>query len=330
MTPEQALKLIEETANPAKLFPGPKSAAFAYKTLLALIHPDRFPAGAARDRADKAARKLGLLYGLVDGKGPKPTAAIGPWIVEAPLTKGDLADLYLVTSEKHGDGILKIARAAADNDLMDAESRALQALWNAEPVNFHKYLPKLLDTFHASSRCVNVLDRHPGYLSLREIHQVLPAGVPFRHCVWMMNRLLSLLGFLQSHSYVHGGITPDHLLYHPESHGLILVGWCSAVPVGPPVSIAAKAWVDAKIYPEEVIRKRQGHPSVDIFMAAKSLLWAADWIAIPARFRPAFDWAMAASPGARPTAIELQDLWIRLAEQEYGKPKYIKLDLPVQ
>lgn len=319
MTSEQALKLIEEAANHTAVF-----AAAPYKTLLKLVHPDQFPPE-QRPRADKAARKLGLLYGLAHGKAATP-AVLGNWIVEAPLVKGDLADLYLVTSEKHGDGILKIARSASDNDLMDAESRALTTLWKVDQPNFHKYLPKLLDTFQASGRRANVLSRHPGYLPLREI---LPRRVPFCHIVWMMNRLLSAMAFAEGVGFVHGGITPDHLLYHPESHGLILVGWCSAVAIGEPVPIASKDWLHTTdLYPGEIISKRPAHPRTDVFMAAQSMRWATD--TIPKRFRPLFDWATAESPAARPTAIELQDLWIRLAEQEYGPPKYIKLDLPVQ
>lgn len=333
MTSEQALIAIENAKQASALFPDSKTAAATYKKLLTLVHPDRFPAD-QRPRAAAAAGKLAELYSQVHGK-PATPAVIGPWVVEGPLAKGDLADLYLVESmapaEARGGmpGVLKIARSASDNDLMDTESRALTALWKAEPANFHKYLPKLLATFQASGRRVNVLDRHPGYLSLRQIGEQLPTGVPFRHIVWMMNRLLSLIGFLQRAGYVHGGITPDHLLYHPETHGLVLVGWCSAVPAGETIKIASKTWLGERFYAPEVQGKRPATGATDIFMASQSMLFAG--LVVPERFHRLFEWCTAASPAARPQdAVDLQEMWTRLAEQEYGKPTYVKLDLPVQ
>lgn len=324
-----AIVMIENAGDDAvAIFGTTSDHETVYKYLLRLVHPDQFPAGPERNRADRVAAKLGQLYATVTAA-PLSAVLLGKWVVERPLAKGDLADLHLVTSDKNGDGVLKIARSEADNDLMDAEAQALKALWQAEPADYHKYLPELKDTFQASGRRVNVFARYPGYYSLREIRGLLPGGVDFRHVVWMMNRLLSLIGFSERAGYVHGGITPDHLLYHPVSHGLILVGWCSAVSINDAefVPIVSKEWLEANIYPEEVLRKWKAGAGTNVFMAAKSLIWAAN--KIPHRFGRLFGWCTAGSPTQRPhDAWDLQDMWRGLAEQEYGPAKYLELKLP--
>lgn len=330
MTPEQALDTIEKVTRGSDLFP-PGDHAAQYKKLLSLVHPDRFPDNGLRMRASEAAGKLARLYHETNGKPTGSPAVIGKWVVEEPFHKGDLADLYLVTREDHAEGVLKIARSENDNDLMDAEHQALKALWQVEPGNYRKYLPQVLDTLQASGRRANVLARYPGYFSLRQIREMLPEGVPFRHIVWMMNRLLSLIGFSEQAGYVHGGITPDHLLYHPVTHGMILVGWCSAVSIADnqSIPIVSNEWKDAGIYPEEVLRKWKCGAGTNVFMAAKSMLYAAD--RVPARFSNLFGWCTADSPRARPQdAWKLQDLWRDSSESEYGAPTYLKLELPVQ
>ncbi len=76
MNPEQALVLIEEAKEASSLFPGPHSAAVAYRTLMKLVHPDRFPRE-QRDRAGKATARLNQLYGEMTAK-PAGIRAVSP------------------------------------------------------------------------------------------------------------------------------------------------------------------------------------------------------------------------------------------------------------
>jgi hypothetical protein len=323
VTPIEAIVLIESAKSGTALF-----RDHDYRELLLLVHPDRFEPS-ERDRADAAARKLGDLR----AKGKAPAIAVGKWTISGPLAKGDVADLYSVSSAGI-DGVLKIARSPDDNDLMEAEASALRDLATAagDLANFRKYVPELLDSFEASGRRANVLTPAAGYLSLADIEAQLPASAPFRHCVWMMNRLLSALGFIHRKQHLHGGITPDHLLYQPKSHGLMLVGWCGSVPLNGAanVPIIAEAW--RSIYAPEILhenarKSRTAHPASDIYMAAKSIMYVAE--SIPKRFDGLFQWCTAGSPASRPVdAWVLQEKWVALAKEEYGDPKYIELVLP--
>jgi hypothetical protein len=331
MTAEEALCAIEIAPSYKHLF-APTGVDERYRELLILVHPDKFFTSYDQERATKASARLGEFYAQASGKTPQRAVVLGKWIVESPFAKGDVADLYTVTFEKFGTGVVKIARAASDNDLMEAEAKALREIekWWRTKFKSDKpmlYIPELLDTFQASGRRANVLRKYSEHVSLAAIRKMIPGGVPFRHIVWMMNRLLSAIGHTERAEFIHGGITPDHLLYHPEEHGLVLVGWCSVAKVAAkePVKIVADAWKN--LYPEEVRRKFVAGAGTNIYMAAKCMRWAAE--SIPARFRALLDWCTAESPSARPRdAWELQDLWRLLAEEEYGKPRYVKLELP--
>jgi hypothetical protein len=147
----------------------------------------------------------------------------------------------------------------------------------------------------------------------------------------MMNRTLSLLGFLHRLHWLHAGITPDHLLFHPKSHGLCAVGWCGATLLNGKarVPMVAEDW--RGLYPPEVLnpglrKMRAAHPATDLYMAAKSLC---DQETLPDRFVKLYEWMTAASPTARPVdAWVVQERWIALVEDEYGPPQYSELALP--
>lgn len=327
MTPNQAIVMIERSSGAASVFPPGADHAQIYRKLLGLMHPDRFHAPAEKKRAESAAQKLGAYYNSLNGNSAAHAVTIGRWTIESPLAAGDLADLYLV-SEGASKGVLKVARCDDDNDLMEAGEKALRSARGGDAISYHRYLPEVLDTLQIDGRKAAVLEYPDGYLTLDSIQAQLSGAVPFRHVVWMMNRLLSLIGHLQRKRIVHGGITPSHLLFHPKTHGMKLVGWCSSVEADKAfVPIMSTEWADKGYYPPEVLRRWPADSATDIYMAAKCMIGAtADR---PARFRQLLEWCIAESPSARPSdAWELQDRWTHLAEGEYGKPQYIALELP--
>jgi hypothetical protein len=93
----------------------------------------------------------------------------------------------------------------------------------------------------------------------------------------------------------------------------------------------ADQWKTAGIYPPEVLRRWASGAGTNVYMAAMSMAWALSPEPIPSRFKGLFQYCMAASPKARPLdAWDLQETWKHLAENEFGKPAYRKLELPVQ
>jgi hypothetical protein len=168
-----------------------------------------------------------------------------------------------------------------------------------------------------------VLTHAPGF-TLAEIHQAFPDGLDFRHVVWMMNRLLSALGYAQHNGIVHGAVLPEHLIYELGNHHLVLVDWCCSVSVGEGIRAIPEAHRNS--YAPEVQRKRPCTTSMDLYMAALAFREVAK---IPRRFQAIFEWCLAKSPSARPDdTLALKERWIQLAEEEYGLPKFVPLTMP--
>ncbi|MES2597234.1 MAG: protein kinase family protein [Verrucomicrobiota bacterium] len=80
-----------------------------------------------------------------------------------------------------------------------------------------------------SGRLAIVL-RHPtGFWgSLAAVGSRFPQGIDPRHAVWIWRRMLDLLYFIHAQGWAHGGISPEHVLVHPQDHGVWIVGWADA------------------------------------------------------------------------------------------------------
>lgn len=320
MTPTEAINFVETASSSAFFGANPRDS---YRKWARLCHPDKVESSLAV-RATKAFARLEELYSALTAS---VRIQMGEWSVGSPQAKGDICDLY--NAKKGADSyILKIARDAQDNDLLAAEAAALRTLWARSPKEgeFLRYIPQLAGSLQASGRQANVLSvADPQSYTLADLKAIFPAGIDFRHVVWMGNRLLSALGFAHGKGIVHGAVLPEHLLFGPESHGLMLVDWCYSVKIGDSLKARVKARADH--YPPEVARKRPAVPATDIYMAVRALLKLAP---IPKRFIPLFDYCLAESPGARPQdAWDLQDEWRKLANDEFGEPKYLKLEIPI-
>lgn len=338
LTAKQALELIESAKLPIDLFGTLKSGyAAMYRDLLVLVHPDRFTDPQEKLRASDASGKLADFYGRGNGKVPAiQPSKLGKWIVDSALVGGEICNLYLADSPNKPQSVLKLVKDPADNDLMKAEITSLRQLAKcpSDLQNFRKYIPEVMDTFQVSGKHANVLTFSQDHYSLTNI-QALIGQLPFRHCVWMFNRLTSALGFMHRAGIVHGGITPDHLMYHPKSHGLMVVGWCSSVTISgsSQIPIMSEPW--ESIYPREIrdknIRGRyeSASPASDIYMSAKTIEHVAS--SIPRRFKPLLEYCTAESPSVRiQDAWDLQERWVELAKEEYGRPQYLELVIPKQ
>uniref|UniRef100_UPI002025757F lipopolysaccharide kinase InaA family protein n=1 Tax=Frankia sp. CiP1_Cm_nod2 TaxID=2897161 RepID=UPI002025757F len=195
-----------------------------------------------------------------------------------------------------GDGaaagaLLKIPRSAADNDLMGREAAALRQLAGRGEKRFAAYVPRLVEAFRHRAgaggelRQVNVIEHVHGFRSLAELRAVCPDGLDARDVAWMWRRLLVALGYAHRAGVVHGAVVPDHVLVHPDDHGLVLVDWCYSVVIAPDGPGAAggpggaaghvPAMVDrfAGMYPPEVAARQPPGAATDIHLATKCMTY---------------------------------------------------------
>lgn len=286
----------------------------AYKRIAKLVHPDIHPTNSYA--ATKAFAHLNNLHS--QALKPAEVITIGKYTIEKKLASGDIADLYIT---KDGD-IFKLAKSRTENDLMAREAATLTKLNKAND-HFSKYLPIIKDSFNASGRAANILDKPADFLTLKDLWHIADHNYDFRHGVWMMNRLLSVLGYIHSQGFVHGAITPEHLMYRAEDHDMRLIDWCYSTKIGEKIPAIIPEY--RYIYPQEVPAKLPCGPGTDIYMAFTILQSRFD---VPKAFAGIFDWARAYSINHRPDdAWKLQDLWRKTAKEVYGDPKFVKLNL---
>jgi len=315
----------------------PDAIHAAYKRLAVRYHPDRNPGDTIAEKRFKdvteAYRALTASTTSADNPPSVPAAQLGDWLIGEGLRRGGIADLYRVTSAKNSRaGILKIARSARDNPLLTAEAEALKqiAVGVAADPGLGRYFPAVLDSFEASGRRANVLSLAEDCLSLSAIREHFSKAnqIDFRHIVWMGNRVFEVLGIVHRQGVVHGAILPQHLLYRPADHGLVIVDWTCGTFAGrghvPYLVPAMRAH-----YPPEVLAKRAPSPATDIYMTASALSYIIGKVPTPRAFKPLFDWCLAESPAARPSdPWDLLEKWKAAAKTTYGEPRFVPLTLP--
>lgn len=291
MSSAEAIALVKAARGPDDLFGA--DAARAYRRLAQLTHPDTCPGDS---RAAYAFAKLAALWRQhQDGRG-------------VLVARGDIANLYQVR-----DGLLKLVRDPADNDLMRAETMALATLRTRVEPPLQAYFPEPVqaqrrrDPSSGVERQANVVAWLAGFRSLAEVRDAFPGGVDPRDAAWMWRRLLVAVGAAHRAGLIHGAVLPEHVMIHPREHGLVLVDWCYSGPA-PAVRVrtAVKRYLDW--YPPEVLAGAPAGPDLDIWLATRCMTELVG-PRMPARMAAFARGCLLASPSRRPA-----DAWLLLAE----------------
>jgi hypothetical protein len=250
-----------------------------------------------------------------------------------PLARGDLADVFLAEAEKQRF-VLKICRDLACNSLLVTEHRMLRLLVRRSgKTQYQQYTPSPFESFIATGELagsqVNVFAYRDGFHTLESIRASVPAGLDARHLGWLFKRMLVAIGYAHCCGLVHGAILPPHLLVQPEDHSLQLVDWIGAVQLGQHLAFVPEAY--SAWYPREVLHKKPATAATDLFLAAKSLIYAAGgnpvtdhWPdAVPREMRQFVDTCLSPATRRRPQdAWRLHDEFDALLFRLFGPPKY--------
>ncbi len=317
-TCEEAVRLIETASGPDELFG--TDGARAYRRLARLVHPD---AGGPRSAFDR-------LTALWRARGPATiTTRRRTYRLDGTPIRGDLANLY-----DDGDVLIKIPRDPSVNDLMERECTALRLMRDDGDPRHLPYVPRLLENLRhrdetsGVERRVNVLTRLDGFHSLAEVRAAHPGGVDPRDAAWMWRRLLVALGFAHQAGVLHGAVLPEHVLIHPEEHGLVLLDWCYSVRSGPGGRVPAMVKRHAAHYPPEVAERRPAGIGTDIYLATTCMTWLIGDRA-PRPMRAFANGCLATAEHRRP-----QDAWRLLSELDdllerlYGPRRFRPFHLP--
>jgi serine/threonine protein kinase len=287
ITLSNLLDLLRGANAPADVFgalAGDPQAALKrrYRELVTIAHPDRNQDRA--DMANEACKALQEWYATaqrqlaqgVYGTAPRIRAAtrLHQYAGYAPPIQGDLCELF--PAEAAGNPVLlKVARQARNNDLIQAEAQALRTIDRAlDGQKARAHFPTLVEQFllrdtDGAQRHTNVLRAEEGYFSLAEVLRAYPSGLAPADAAWMFNRILAALGVAHSLGIVHGAVAPAHVLVRPSDHNGLLIDWCYSVPIGQPLKAISPPY--AADYPPEVQARQPATPATDLYMAARCM-----------------------------------------------------------
>lgn len=350
---DTAAALVQGAATPEDLF-GPAEptrrvdARTEYRRLARICHPDHHGA-ARRPTADVAFAKLSRLWrawlaatdpGTGTGTDPAAIAVLTTrrhrWAVGRLLRRDELCDVHaghdLDGPDPMVEVVVKIPRRLGDADLIANEARVLARLADGVDPRWRPYFPTLIESFRHlqpdhGERRINVLEPLEGFRSLAEVRDAHPRGLDPRDGAWMWRRLLVALGAAHRAGVVHGAVLPDHVLVHPDDHGVVLADWTyAACEPGERVRAVEARYRDW--FPPEVLGRRPAVPATDVYLASRTMAALLGDLA-PKPLRSFLAGCTLPNPSRRPP-----DAWALLAELDdllerlYGPRRFRPFHLP--
>lgn len=283
-----AIGRINGATTPTDLFGADQTAAKRlYRRYAKMLHPDRVQDEQQADANAAMAKLTALWSAYTSGDADRTYASVTiatrkrVYVVGDLIAQGDLAGLY---KAEFSDGdtqsvVLKITRSPANNDLTENEAKVLRHLAEkADPAGL-PYMSQLLDAFRyrdaakGTDHQVNVLTPLEGWYTLAQVKTAYPDGLDVRDVAWMWKRLLIGVGHAHRAGVLHGAVVPEHVLIHPEQHGLCLVDWSYASLADDNKVPLIKAIVPYRraMYAPEVLAKEAPTSATDIYMASKAI-----------------------------------------------------------
>lgn len=185
----------------------------------------------------------------------------------ANAVEGDFCKIYFgerIKTPELEKICLKIPIDKQDNHLMAKESKILTSI-------NHKSLPVLLDSFLLDGKRTNVIREIEDSYDLYSLRKHFPNGLPQEHTVWVLDRLLSVLGFLHTNFVIHGSIEPGNIMVAPYNHNGLLIDFLLSIP---DANQDTAQYVGLNDYSApEITANKRPDPASDMFSLGKSMVY---------------------------------------------------------
>ncbi|MBM3261719.1 serine/threonine protein kinase [Candidatus Kaiserbacteria bacterium] len=248
---------------------------------------DREAARLARGRLEELYRdaliKSGKGHYVLDGFSFAPLPSGGKKIVVDGVTYsigevchvGSHSSCYSGRmSVDHGSApvIMRLAHAPDENPYLFNEIRMLDIL-HRQDVGYWRNVPYMLTRFNAGER-IGIICRYFEGLTLAALREdpLHRAGLDQRHMVWVLDRMLGLLGYMHSIGVIHGHIDPDRIRIRPYNHNALLTGWQHAI-YRPATTGERTAPLGGVFEAPEIGESNLVGPAADIYSLGKTLIW---------------------------------------------------------
>jgi hypothetical protein len=259
------------------------------------------------------------------------------------IATGAICNIY-----ECGKDVVKICKVAKDNDLMVAEKEALNNIFAFlvvnQPTDQRSWMEVLPDIKHAffldvdkDKHKVHVLTGFENMITLKDVIAKI-GKIDARTSGWLWKRIITFLPWAHFAGFVHNAILPPHLLLRPDNyndntrdpmkHAVVFIDWCYSRPVGKP-AVAIDAQYKT-FYPPEVLLKKPLTGATDLYMAAKTLLYAIGGNVTtntfpddyPAELKAVIEPCLNIDPNKRPAFDLVFKQTITALEAVFGPPKW--------
>ena len=187
-------------------------------------------------------------------------------------THSTIYDGRVEIDEGTGAVMFRVANTPEDNPYLFKEIQVLDRL-HQKDVGYWRSLPHSFGQFNTGERVGIVYRKFDGY-TLEEIRSYIlhKDGLDQRHMIWILDRLLSLLGYVHSRGVVHCHISPASVRVRPSNHNILLTGWSGSV--SKPAITGERTHTSNSVFeaPEISVSGRIG-PWTDIYAAGKTMIW---------------------------------------------------------
>ncbi len=230
------------------------------------------------------------------------------WTLNKKIAEGENSTVYTGLRARFPTelAIIKILHSANSAQLKN-EWDVLQTLQKSDAAGaefFTRTIPQPIahgEITGGSGQLASIFRWRAGFhYNFEQVRHAYPNGIEPRASVWIWRRILETLSFLHNTGWVHGAVTPAHLLVQENDHGIFMVGYGRA--------------------------KRNGNPQADLSQSAKAVMHLLNLDQTP---RPIVDvLERVASNQCVEDAWAIRDEIGSLADSVYGAPKFCPIPMP--
>lgn len=326
------LEQILEANTRSDLFGSDEEAnKVEYRRLLRGSHPDMFIEPEHKVKAQKAFVRLSELWNSSGFAQPAASPHLKTrkheYVIGDKFHEDDVFNAYKATYDAGYETCeLWIAKNPQDSDISRNAGVNLRKLNKEVPERYRAFFPELVESFKYRQDGLDhgvVAQKIPGgFYSLAQVHQAYPHGISGRDVAWMFKRMLVAVGNAHDAGLVHGGISDNAFIIHPQFHGLMLRNWQYSVETGEALSAIDPSVRD--LYPGSVFEKKPQDYRLDVRMAALVAQKLLEDKA-PRQLRIFFSGCLVSSvPHPASLLNEFDDLLLRV----YGEPKFHEFRMP--
>lgn len=239
--------------------------------------------------------------------------------------EGEVANIFKGISNNN-IFYLKVPIDSDDNELIDTEYRVLSTYR-------HQSIPYVEQKIKINGSNSILMREVPG-ITMPELLKQYKNRIPAEHVMWMLERLLSVVGYMHSNCVVHGNIKPENIIINKEIHNVSLIGFSFCIEKANTPDAHYKIVNDYYTAPE-VSKDSTVLPSSDIYSIGKiaiELLGGNIYnngmpVSVDAKVRDFIRKMVTTDLSVRPN--DAWNLWSELVElrnEVFGTKRFKKLD----